>query len=108
LAINVERLKDYQKRLIIFPRRSGKFKKGDASKEDVESAKKGDNVLSSLMDGLPFEPLAPGIREVKVSEMGKGDQDVYRRLRTARSDARLVGVREKRAKAKADEAAAKK
>ena len=48
------------------------------------------------------------IGEVKVSEMGEGDKDVYRKLRDARSDARLVGVREKRAKAKADEASAAK
>lgn len=32
----------------------------------------------------------------------------YRKLRDARSDARLVGVREKRAKAKDEEAEAKK
>lgn len=32
----------------------------------------------------------------------------YRKLRDARSEARLVGVREKRAKAKADEADSKK
>ena len=94
--------------MILFPRNAGQPKKGDASKEDVTHAKQGDKVLSSLKDGLPFEHLAPGISEVKVSAMGKGDQDVYRRLRIARSDARLVGVREKRAKAKADEAAAKK
>lgn len=46
--------------------------------------------------------------EVKRSEMGEGTKDAYRTLRLARSDARLVGVREKRAKAKADEATAAK
>ena len=40
--------------------------------------------------------------------MGEGEEGAYRRLRTARSDARLVGVREKRAKLKKDEEAAKK
>ena len=48
------------------------------------------------------------IREVKRSEMGEGEAGAYRRLRDARSDARLVGVREKRAKAKAEEATAAK
>lgn len=40
--------------------------------------------------------------------MPKGEEAAYRRLRLARSDARLQGVREKRAKAKAEEAAAAK
>ena len=48
------------------------------------------------------------IGEVQVNDMGEGDADVYRKLRDARSDARLVGVREKRAKAKAEEATAAK
>ncbi len=40
--------------------------------------------------------------------MGEGEKGAYRRLRDARSEARLVGVREKRAKAKAEEAQAAK
>ena len=53
--------------------------------------------------------LEKAIGEVQRSEMGKGEEGgAYRRLRDARSEARLVGVREKRAKAKADEASAPK
>lgn len=48
------------------------------------------------------------VGEVKRSEMGQGTKNAYRVLRDARSDARLVGVRELRAKAKADEAQASK
>lgn len=51
---------------------------------------------------------AEAIGEVKRSEMPKGHEKAYRTLRDARSEARLVGVREKRAKAKAEEAAASK
>ena len=40
--------------------------------------------------------------------MGEGESAAYRKLRDARSEARLVGVREKRAKAKDDEATAAK
>ena len=40
--------------------------------------------------------------------MPKGEESAYRRLRLARSDARLIGVREKRAKAKAEEETAGK
>ena len=48
------------------------------------------------------------VGEVKRGEMPEGEEGAYRRLREARSEARLVGVREKRAKAKAEEAAATK
>jgi len=46
--------------------------------------------------------------ERKISAMGTGEDAAYRRLREARSEKRLVGVREKRAKAKAEEASAAK
>lgn len=51
---------------------------------------------------------AEAVSEIDRSEMGEGTKDAYRVLREARSEARLVGVREKRAKAKADEAQASK
>lgn len=47
------------------------------------------------------------IAEAKPSQVN-GEEDAYRRLRIARSDARLVGVREKRAKIKAEQAEAQK
>jgi large subunit ribosomal protein L13e len=49
-----------------------------------------------------------GVTEVKKGEMPKGEESAYRKLRLARSDARLVGVREKRAKAKAEAEESKK
>jgi len=45
--------------------------------------------------------------EVDLADV-EGEEHAYKTLRTARSDARLVGVREKRAKAKAEEAASAK
>lgn len=51
---------------------------------------------------------AEAVSEIDRSDMGEGTKDAYRVLREARSEARLVGVREKRAKAKADEAQASK
>ena len=109
LTKNVERLKAYQARLILFPRRSGQFKKGDSSKEEVTTAKEG-KVVAKTSDVLPITNVAleEAITEVKRSEMPEGEKDAYKKLRMARSDARLVGVREKRAKAKAEEAAAQK
>lgn len=52
---------------------------------------------------------AGAISEISKRDLGAGvEGGAYRKLRVARSEARLVGVREKRAKAKAEEAAAAK
>jgi large subunit ribosomal protein L13e len=101
LKINVERLKDYTKRLIVFPRKSGKTKTGDATKEDVKKAKSGKDVISRNSEGLPIKNVVK-VPEVQLKNE-KSTEDVYKKLRAARSEARFVGVREKRAKAKADE-----
>ena len=107
------RLKAYRERLILFPRRSGQHKQGDSSKEEVGAYAKGDKEIEVARKTdyvLPITNQAKeeAIGEVKRSEMPKGTENAYRVLRDARSEARLVGVREKRAKAKAEEAAATK
>jgi len=106
LTANVERLKAYRARLILFPRKLGQHKKGDASKEEISGAK---NTVSSLKAGLPFVAVGAGVSEIKKDEMPEPiEGGAYRKLREARSDARNLGKREKRAKEKADEAAAAK
>jgi len=106
LAVNVERLKAYNARLILFPRKLGQHKKGDASKEDVKNAKK---LVSSLKAGLPIVNAEAGITYVKKADVPEAvEGGAYRKLREARSEARNFGKREKRAKEKADEAAAAK
>jgi len=110
LKANVERLKAYQARLIIFPRRVGQHKKTDSSKEEVASHKEEGKIVKRTHSVLPILNVAKehAISEVSRDDMGEGEEGAYKKLRTARSDARLVGVREKRAKAKADEAGAAK
>jgi large subunit ribosomal protein L13e len=106
LKANVERLQEFKKRLILFPRRNGKTKSGDASAEDVKAAKKGENTVRTFTSGFPTKTV------VEFEEGAIGDyeatENAYRKLRDSRSEARLVGVREKRAKAKAEEADNKK
>ncbi|ORX99553.1 ribosomal protein L13e [Clohesyomyces aquaticus] len=106
LKANVERLQEFKKRLILFPRRNGKVTKGDASAADVKAAKNGESTVSSTLSVLPIK----NVVEFEEGPIGnyKGDENAYRKLRDARSEARLIGVREKRAKAKADEDASKK
>jgi large subunit ribosomal protein L13e len=108
LATNVERLKAYRARLILFPRRAGQHKKDDASKEDVSAANKAEHMKYTKM-ALPIVNVDVGIREIKKDDMPEPiEGGAYKKLREARSEARLIGKREKRAKEKADEAAAAK
>lgn len=111
LTANVDRLKSYRARLILFPRRNGKHKQPDSSPEEVKAAKSGEGIVNHLATASPIEHgtgMEVAYSEVQRSEMGEGEKEAYRRLREARSEARLVGVREKRAKAKAEEAQTQK
>lgn len=106
LAANVARLKAYRARLIVFPRKGGKYKKADTSRDEI-SAAKDIATTRSIKAGLPIVNNEPGFREIKKRDIpAPVEGGAYRKLREARSEARLVGKREKRAKDKADEAAA--
>ncbi|RVD87585.1 60S ribosomal protein eL13 [Arthrobotrys flagrans] len=106
LAVNVERLKEYKDKLILFPRRVGRPKKGDATKEDVAAARSAKVQATSAL--FPITAVDKTIKERSITSEEK-DTSAYRKLRLARSDAKYVGAREKRAKAKAEaEAASKK
>ncbi|KAK9389952.1 ribosomal protein L13e [Lipomyces mesembrius] len=102
LDANVARLKEYQAKLILFPRKAGKPKKGDSEVSELAAATQV-STAAVLPIGQPTLESEPRI----VTEEGKAF-NAYATLRNARSEARLVGVREKRAKAKAEEAADKK
>jgi len=103
LELNVQRLKEYKDKLIVFPRKT-RGKKGEkkmaVDKPDVS------NTQSNILPPLALPAAVPAITERKIEESEKeGSQ--YVRLRKARSDARLVGTREKRAKQKLEDEAAK-
>ncbi|KAG2025335.1 hypothetical protein GB937_003099 [Aspergillus fischeri] len=117
LVANVARLKDYKARLILFPRKSGQFKKLDSSADEVNAAKaafaaegKTEGYTTKLGAIFPIKNIsaAEAVTEVKRDELPKGEEAAYRRLREARSEARYKGIREKRAKAKAEEESAAK
>ncbi|RYP92856.1 hypothetical protein DL770_001027 [Monosporascus sp. CRB-9-2] len=96
LAANVARLKAYKERLILFPRKGAKPK--------VES-----EIVSHVGSTMPIVPVPEGISEIQKSDMPAPiEGGAYAALRKARSDARLRGVREKRAKEKAEAETAKK
>ncbi|KAH9871587.1 hypothetical protein J1614_005842 [Plenodomus biglobosus] len=106
LKANVERLQEYRKRLILFPRRNGKTKSGDASAEDIKAAKSAENVIASTKTSLPIKNVIE-FEEGPIANY-EPTENAYRKLRESRAEARYLGAREKRAKAKADEADSKK
>ncbi|EXJ84562.1 50S ribosomal protein L13e [Capronia epimyces CBS 606.96] len=111
LATNVARLQAYKARLILFPRKSGQHKKLDSSAEDVKSVEDESKTIKKIAASIPIDSgvgVKHGVSEISKGDLPKGEENAFRKLRLARSDARLVGVREKRAKAKADAEDAKK
>nr|O48513.1 RecName: Full=Large ribosomal subunit protein eL13; AltName: Full=60S ribosomal protein L13; AltName: Full=BBC1 protein homolog [Chlamydomonas sp. W80]BAA23724.1 BBC1 protein [Chlamydomonas sp. W80] len=97
LQANVQRLKTYRASLVIFPRNMKKPKAFEASAADCSAASQAKGEL------LPLKGTKPALELVKITaDMKEGSQ--YGKLRIERVNARLKGMREKRA---ADEAAKK-
>jgi len=103
-TLNVNRLKLYQSRLVIFPRNptSKRAKKGDSTTEELALAKQ---VTSK--DTLAISVAVARLKARKITKEEREDAPVAR-LRKALTDSKRWGAREKRAKDKADEAAGKK
>ncbi|CAK7243415.1 MAG: 60S ribosomal protein L13 [Sporothrix thermara] len=97
LAANVARLKAYKARLLVFP------KKG--AKPSVPAGQSATSIAATL----PIVGTPAAFSEIKKSELPAPlEAGAYATLRKARSDAKLVGVREKRIKDKAEAEANKK
>ncbi|KAF9270156.1 ribosomal protein L13e [Marasmius fiardii PR-910] len=97
--VNVERLKAYKERLVVFPRKAGKPKKGDSSAEELKAATTRQTL--PLPDAYPAEPP----RKITAEER---NFEAYKTLRHARADQRYEGARKVRAAKKEEEEAAKK
>jgi large subunit ribosomal protein L13e len=95
MQINVQRLKEYKSRLIVFPRKGG-AKKGDATPEEVASA-------VQLVGDIVAAPKATSAVSYGVVTDEMKAFNAYSTLRGARNTAKLVGKRIKAAKAKAEE-----
>jgi len=102
---NVARLKTYRSKLVIFPRRptSQRTKKGDASVEERKAAYE-QNVSRSVL------PVALPTRRIPARKITEEERSrtVAAVLRKALTDGKLWGVRELRAKKKAEAAASGK
>jgi large subunit ribosomal protein L13e len=80
LQLNAQRLKEYKAKLIVFPRKRGKPKAGDAAAAELEKAEqlKGPMAITQAMK----------------------DFEAYHTIRMARADFRLFGTRQKNRLAK--------
>jgi len=97
--VNVERLKAYKARLIVFPRKAGKPKKGDSSADDLKAA------TTRAPIPLPAVYAAEPPRKITAAER---EFKAFRTLRVVRANLRHEGVRKIRALKKEEEEAAKK
>jgi len=91
LQQNAQRLKEYRSKLILFPLNEKKIKKGEATPEECKVATQ---VKGEVM------PLHQSTAKPKARVITEEEKkfEAYITLRKARADARLVGIRAKRAK----------
>ena len=96
LQLNVARLHTYKSKLIVFPRRENKPKKGeinDATAEQLKSASAANQVTGHTL------PIARATHAVEYAKITDADREskVFRTLRTVRTNTRYKGRREKKA-----------
>jgi len=90
LQANVQRLKTYKAKLVVFPRTSRKLKAGDSSPEELATATQVQGKYMTITQEKPSLEL------VKVTDEMKNFK-AYAKLRVERMNKRLVGVRMKKA-----------
>ncbi|KAK8546679.1 hypothetical protein V6N12_027453 [Hibiscus sabdariffa] len=90
LQTNVQRLKTYKAKLVVFPRRARKFKAGDSTAEELAT--------STQVQGpyLPISREKPSVELVKITEEMKSFK-AYNKLRVERMNERHIGARLKKA-----------
>ncbi|KAH9726091.1 60S ribosomal protein L13-1 [Citrus sinensis] len=90
LQSNVQRLKTYKAKLVVFPRRARKFKAGDSAPEELATA--------TQVQGpyMPIAPERPTVELVKVTQDMKSFK-AYDKLRIERVNERHFGARMKKA-----------
>merc|ERR1711872_257630 len=101
LQANVQRLKEYRSKLILFPKKLSKPKKGDSEEAELK--------LATQLSG-PVMPIKTVYKREKARAVTEEEKkhSVYQALRMARSNQKLHGIRIKRAKEKEAEEAQNK
>ncbi|KAL1007243.1 hypothetical protein UPYG_G00083920 [Umbra pygmaea] len=91
LQINVQRLKEYRSKLILFPRKASAPRKGDSTEEELK--------MATQLSG-PVMPIKNVHKREKARVISDDEKKfkAFASLRMARANARLFGIRAKRAK----------
>lgn len=98
MAMNVKRLNDYKTKLVLFPAKDGKFKKGEIPDSTADKLSATQVVAPSIFDApkadktITSEPITKDMLAFKV----------YQKLRAERTNKRYNGVRIIRAKKEAE------
>ena len=100
LQANVARIKAYKAALVVFPRSAGKPKAGDADAAALATATQATGALFATPKA------APKAERVKLTDELKTGTRAYYTLRLERTNAKLQGMRKKRAEDEEKEAAA--
>lgn len=95
LTTNVDRLKEYKEKLILFPRRLKRVKNGDSDKAATSDAQQ------LVGDVMPVPATASAVSFVAITEEMKAVK-AYGQLREARNEKRLMGKRLKRRQEEAE------
>ncbi|CCW59734.1 unnamed protein product [Phytomonas sp. EM1] len=98
MNINVQRLKTYLSKLVLFPLNHKKPQKGDASEEDIKAATQDSSRFGDAAVGPVQYPAAEKPRKVTSEEQTK---NVYKFLKKNHSAVRFFGARKARAARKA-------
>merc|ERR1711920_471385 len=96
LQANVQRLKEYRSKLILFPRKASAPKKGDSTVEELK--------MATQLSG-PVMPIKTVHKKEKARVISDDEKNfkAFASLRMARANARLFGIRAKRAKEAAEQ-----
>merc|ERR1712235_21612 len=95
LQANVQRLKEYRSKLILFPRKASAAKKGDSTEEELK--------MATQLTG-PVMPIKNITKKEKARVISEDEKNfkAFASLRMARANARLFGIRAKRVKEAAE------
>lgn len=96
LEKNVQRLKEYMSRLILFPRRRGKPKTGDSDLSELAMAKQ---VMGQV---LPIPSATTTSVEKRAITEDELSTSAYKTLRVARKQAKNVGKQQKKEQEEAE------
>lgn len=88
LQLNTQRLKEYKSKLILFPRKRNKPRAGDADSAELETA------VQKVGEILPMPSVSTEVPMMKITSEMK-EESAYHKVRMARADYRLFGIRQK-------------